>query len=301
MQDLAKVKYESLQSKFFKKDLTVAICSGICYGTYSAFLTLGMARGVWADWFGPNTAALSAFVLTYVLGALGSAVNDTVGGIWCLIEAAAQGKLGDVARCVKTKPGVVMMLCGIIICFLASAIIGGTSFSAVDSKVALGCLIGFISALGWGIEGCVAGFGTTMIDNKIGVTIRQCTSGLTNMIILIPVLCMIAGNIRLAPQLLKQAYTTPAMIFFVVSGLFCELSYSLWYKGNAMCGAALGMTCNGAFAFWGPFFCWILMGVICKESGWMLSPIQWIAAIIMFIGIFLIAMNPLDLLKRKES
>ncbi|EOS80916.1 hypothetical protein C817_01252 [Dorea sp. 5-2] len=353
MQDLAKAKYEELQSKFFKKGIKVAISSGICYGLYSAFLTLGMSRGVWADWFGPNSAALSAFVLTYVLGALGSAVNDTMGGILCLVESAAQGKLGDVARCVKTKPGIVMMLCGIIggpisatayviglqmagpmvipvtalcsaigallgyfifkqelnlrmiigiiICFIASAIIGGTSFNAIDSKVAFGCLIGFVSAFGWGIEGCVAGFGTSMIDNKIGVTIRQCTSGLVNMIVLIPILCVIAGNIGLAPQLLKEAYTTPAIVFFIVSGLFCELSYSLWYKGNAMCGAALGMTCNGAYSFWGPFFCWILMGVICKESGWMLSPVQWLAAVIMFVGIFLIAMNPLDLFKRKEN
>lgn len=353
MKDIAKIKYEQMQLKFFKKGLRVAISSGICYGLYSAFLTLGMARGIWAEWYGKGTALFSAFVLTYVLSALGSAINDTIGGIWCLITAAVKGKIGDVGRCLKTKPGAVMiicaliggpiastayviglqlagtmivpiaalnsaigallgyfvfkqklnrrMICGIIICFLASAIIGGTSFSAIDQKAAIGCLIAFVAALGWGIEGCVAGFGTTVIDNEIAVTIRQCTSGLANMIILIPLLCIIAGNIGLAPQLLKQAYTTPAIIFFVASGLFCELSYCLWYKGNAMCGAALGMACNGAYSFWAPFFTWILLGIICKEEGWSLTPIQWSAAILMFVGITLIAMNPMDLLKRKEA
>jgi len=351
--DIAKVKYRKMESNFFKKGLTIAIVSGMFYGLYSAFLTLGMSRGVWADWYGPNTAMLSAFVVTYMLGALGSAINDMLGGIWCLATASVKGKLSDFVRTLKTKPGAIMMICaliggpvastayvvglqlagsmvipitalcsaigallgrfvfhqklnarmiaGIIICFLASAVIGGTSLSAIDSRVALGCAIAFIAALGWGVEGVVAGFGTSMIDSEIGITIRQCTSGLANMIILVPLFAIMAGNIGLAPQLMGQALTSPAIVFFIVSGVFGALSYAFWYKGNAMCGAALGMTANGAYSFWGPFFCWILLGVIFKQDGWMLTSIQWVSAIVMIFGIMLIAMNPLDLLKKKEA
>ena len=144
------------------------------------------------------------------------------------------------------------MVAGIGICVLSSFMIGSTSLGgdAPEGRL-LGICIAFIAALGWGIEGCVAGYGTTLIDYEIGITIRQCTSGLSNLFILVPIFGIIAGNIGIAPHLTVQAFTSgPAMIFFVISGFFALFAYSLWYKGNSMCGAALGMACNGAFSFW---------------------------------------------------
>ena len=32
---------------------------------------MGMTKGVWADWYGANTAGLSAFVVAYLLAAIG--------------------------------------------------------------------------------------------------------------------------------------------------------------------------------------------------------------------------------------
>lgn len=346
---------KKLSSNFFKKGLIVGILSGMCYGLYSAFLTLGMANGVWADWYGPNTAALSAFVITYMLGSLGSALNDTISALWSMGIAAFKGKLGDYFRTLNTKPGRMMifaaliggpisstayvvalqmagsiiipitalcpaigailarilfkqkltprMLLGIGICFIASLMIGSTSMSAdAPENLLLGICIAFICALGWGLEGCVAGYGTSMIDYEIGITIRQSTSGLSNLIILVPLMAMMAGNSGLAPSLVVQAVTSgPAIIWFVVSGFFAVFAYSLWYKGNSMCGAALGMACNGAFSFWGPFFCWLVLGVFAGIEGWSLPPIAWAAAVVMAFGILVIAMNPLDLFRRKEA
>jgi hypothetical protein len=68
-----------------------------------------------------------------------------------------------------------------------------------------------------------------------------------------------------------------------------------------MCGAALGMSCNGMFSFWGPFWCWILLGVIYGIPGWTMPPVAWLAAVMMVVGIFTIAMNPLDLFKRERE
>ncbi|MEG0157240.1 MAG: hypothetical protein RR626_08220 [Anaerovoracaceae bacterium] len=345
---------QKLSSNFFKKGLMIAILSGMCYGLYSAFLTLGMTKGVWADWYGPNTAALSAFAITYLLGAVGSAVNDTCSAVWAFVMAAVKGKAGDFFRCLKTKPGRVMilaaliggpisstayvvglqmagsivipitalcpaigailarilfkqelnkrMMLGIAICVMASFLIGSTSIGddAPEGRL-LGICIAFIAALGWGIEGCVAGYGTTMIDYEIGITIRQATSGLSNLIILVPIFGLIAGDAKMSIGLAVDAFTSgEAMMFFVVSGFFALFAYSLWYKGNSMCGAALGMACNGAYSFWGPFFCWLVLGVVCGIDGWALPPIAWVAAIMMIFGILVIAMNPLDLFKKKE-
>lgn len=344
-----------LSSDFLRKGITIALFSGLMYGFYSAFLTLGMTKGVWSDWYGANTAGLSALVITYVLGALGSAVNDTCSAVWAMGYAAVKGKLGDFFRCLKTKPGAVMilaaliggpisstayvvalkmagsivipitalcpaigailgrilfkqelnkrMMLGIVICVLSSFMIGSTSISGDAPKgMFFGLCIAFIAALGWGFEGCVAGYGTSMIDSEIGITIRQATSGLSNLIILVPIFGMIfGGGVKSSAGLALQAFTSgPAMIWFALSGLCAFVSYMSWYNGNSMCGAALGMACNGTFSFWGPFCCWIVLGVISGMDGWSLPPIVWIAAVTMMFGILVIAMNPLDLFRKKE-
>ena len=166
----------------------------------------------------------------------------------------------------------------------------------------LGISIAFIAALGWGFEGCVAGYGTSMIDYEIGITIRQVTSGLANLFILLPILALLGGNSGLSVDLALQAFTSgSAMIWFAVAGLFAFISYMTWYRGNGMCGAALGMACNGTYSFWGPFSCWIILGVLAGMEGWGLPPIAWVAAVLMALGIFVIAMNPLDLFVKKEE
>jgi len=344
-----------LSSDFLKKGISIALFSGLMYGFYSAFLTLGMTKGVWGDWYGANTAGLSAVVITYVLGALGSAVNDTCSAVWAVIYATVKGKLGDFFRCLKTKPGAVMilaaliggpisstafvvalqmagsivipitalcpaigailgrilfkqkldkrMMLGIAICVVSSFMIGSTSIGGdAPAGMFLGICIAFIAALGWGFEGCVAGYGTSMIDSEIGITIRQATSGLSNLIILVPLFGMIFGDgIKFSTNLVSQAFTSgPAMIWFALSGLCAFVSYMSWYNGNSMCGAALGMACNGTYSFWGPFCCWIILGVIGGMYGWALPPIVWISAVLMMFGILVIAMNPMDLFKKKE-
>ncbi|MCX7884506.1 MAG: hypothetical protein N2448_05695, partial [Caloramator sp.] len=50
---------KKLSAQFFREGIIIALFSGLMYGFYSAFLTLGMKNGVWADWYGPNTEALS--------------------------------------------------------------------------------------------------------------------------------------------------------------------------------------------------------------------------------------------------
>lgn len=357
-QSLAKQKYNARRSAYAKKGVLIAIISGLLYGFYSAFLTKGMAVGIWDFWYYSGEAAISAFVCTYVLGAVGCAVNDTLAAVWMLIIAAVRGCLGDVFRCFKSKPGLMMflaalaggpiantayvigltmagpiaaaisalcapvgaiigrvflkqelnfrMVVGIIICFAAGCVLSGTTFDAVDMSAFLGMMIAFVAALGWGVEGAVGGYGVCMMDSQIGITIREITSGLSNIIIMVPLLSLIGlafggQGVGEGLGLLGQAFTDSSTLWLAASGLCCGLSFMLWYKGNSMCGAALGMTCNAMYSFWTPLCCWILMGLIFGEEGWMLSPIQWVMAIVIVFGIWLIAMNPLDLFKKQED
>lgn len=342
-----------LDSSFLKRGIVTATLSGMFYGTYTAFMTLAMTKGVWGQWTDKENPVLPAFAAVYLVAALGAATTDSCSAAWSVLISAAKGKLEDFGRCLKTKPGMIMvgaaliggplastcyvigiqmagsiivplsalcpaigailgrvlfkqnlnsrMLLGIGICLLASIMIGSTGLSAnAPDNLFLGLFFGFLAALGWGIEGCVCGYSSSLIDPDIGITIRQVTSGLSNLIILVPLFALIDDLNPLT--MISQSFTdTAAMPWFILAGLGAYFGFMLWYKGNAMCGAALGMSCNGAFSFWGPFFCWIVIGIAAEQPGWSLPLIAWIAAITMVAGIFTIAMNPLDLFRKKGN
>jgi len=347
-----------LSASFFKKGVILATLSGIFYGLYTAFVTLAMSTGVWGDWYGYNVAMLSAFTITFTIGALGSAINYTLSSVWGLGIAGFKGKVGEVWRSFNSKPGRILtiaaliggpistaayviglqlagsiivpiaalcpavgtllgkifykqhinkrMVFGLFVCFLAALLIGVQAIEPdAPPQMLLGIGIAFIAAVGWGFEGVVGGRATVMIDYEIGIVIRQVVSGLAGLVILFPLFALLGNMIDpdgvSAMQLFVDALTDgPAMLFFFVSSFFALYAFSLWYKGNAMCGTALGMALNGAFSFWGPFFCWIVLGLVVGQEGWDLSGLSWFAAVLMFVGILFIATNPMELFKKKE-
>lgn len=125
------------------------------------------------------------------------------------------------------------------------------------------------------------------------------------LLVAFPLLALIGGSIGDVPALAAAAFTDPSLVIFAIAGFFAMPAFSFWYKGNSMCGTALGMACNGMYAFWGPFFIWLIMGVLniggLSESYPPLALAQWVGAIIMIVGIFLIAVSPVDLLRKKEE
>lgn len=337
---------------FFRRGVTFAVMSGVCYGLYTGFLTLAETQGPWGDWFAGG-AGLSAFTVTFALAALAAGLNDLWSGIWSVASCAAHGQLADLGKTVRTRPGRVMMLCavvggpfatvcyvvglnsattagapgvivpiaalncaigavlgrilykqelaphtvaGIAVCLAAGALIGGASFAAIGPGALAGCLFAFLAAFGWGFEGCVAGFGTVLIDYRIGIAIRQVTAGVLELVAVFPALAAIGDGWGSVPALLGAAVGDPSLLIFAISGLFAMPAYSFWYKGNSMCGTALGMACNGMYAFWGPFFIWVILGLL--NVGGMgasyppLSATQWAGAVIMVLGIFVIAVSP---------
>lgn len=346
---------KALSSKFFKKGLGIGLFSGISYGIYSAFLTLGMSVGIWTTW-NESASQISghiAFLTVCLLSALGSSINDTSSAIWSIASCVARGRGSDFLRCIKSKPGVLIIiaalvggpiattayaislqmagtivtpvsaLCpaigailarifykqkitgrtalGIVICLVSSILIATASLTGdIADGIIGGLMFAFIAALGWGLEGCLAGYGTSLVDSEIGIAIRQLVSGVVNFIVIVPIFAFLIGDNSLTLELAKSALTDPSsLVFLVLGGLFAFLSFMSWYKANSMCGTALGMACNGTYTFFVPFFCWIILGLMFKIDGWELTPIIWASAILMMSGIFIMAVNPLDFFKKK--
>ena len=346
------------EKSYRKKGIFIALMSGFLYGGYTAFLTQGMASGIWVDYYGGTgvAAGLSAFAVVYTLSAVGAAVNDICSAVWSLIYAAIIGRLGDFTRSINTKPGRILilaaiiggpiastayviglqmagsiivpiaalnaaigaiigriiykqklsggMILGIVICFTAAVIIGlfgygipegglAGIFGNMSGEAVIGIIAAFCAALGWGIEGAVGGYACCMVDTEIAICIRQCTSGIVNAVILCSLLAMIGGDgIGSGLVLVGHALADgPSIWMFIVAGIFASWSFKFWYKGASMCGAALGMGCNGTYAFWGPLYCLVICGLIFGGEGWNIAWPGWVGAITMVIGIFVLAIS----------
>jgi hypothetical protein len=208
------------------------------------------------------------------------------------LNAAIGAIIGHFAFKQKTTKGMVV---GIIICFAAATLIGSSSMTDLNFSggAALGCLAAFIAAIGWGVEGAVGGYACCMVDTEIAIIIRQCTSGLVNAIILVSILSIMGGDgIGTGFHVLTACLTDmPSYWMLFVAGVFSSWSFKFWYKGAAMCGAALGMGCNGAYAFWGPFWCMIVCGFIFGHDGFVLPAVGWIGALVMVAGILILAIS----------
>ena len=339
---------QAQEKSFRKKGIFIALMSGFLYGGYTAFMTQGMATGVWVDFYGGTgvAAGISAFGLVYTLSAVGAAVNDICSAVWTLIYAAIIGRLGDFGRSLKTKPGRILivaaiiggpiastayvvglqmagsiivpiaalnaaigaiigrmifkqpltkgMVGGIVICFVAAVLIGSTGMSfgeGFSGEMLLGMIAAFCAALGWGIEGAVGGYACCMVDTEVAICIRQCTSGIVNAVIFCSLLAMIGGDgIGSGLALVGHALADgPSIWMFFIGGVFASWSFTFGYKGASMCGAALGMGCNGTYAFWGPFWCFIVCGLIFGTDGYAIPWQGWVGALIMVIGIFVLA------------
>ncbi|MFQ7472781.1 MAG: hypothetical protein ACLRLX_01080, partial [Anaerovoracaceae bacterium] len=196
------------------------------------------------------------------------------------------------------------MILGILICFSAAVIIGffgygipegGLSgiFANMSGQAGLGIAAAFVAALGWGIEGAVGGYACCMVDTEVAICIRQVTSGIVNGVILCSLLSLMGGDgIGSGLALVGHALVDgPSIWLFFIGGVFASWSFKFWYRGASMCGAALGMGCNGTYAFWGPFWCLIVCGLLFGGEGWNIAWPGWVGAILMVIGIFVLAIS----------
>lgn len=216
--------------------------------------------------------------------------------------AALNPAIGAIlARVLYKQPLGPRVIAGIAICVVAGVMIGSTGLTSEAAPgMALGLGLALIAALCWGIEGCVGGYATCMIDSQIAINIRQLVSGIGNLLIVLPILTVVCGEpLSQSYGFVAQAFTDgPSIIFFVVSGFAAYFSFMSWYRANAMCGTALGMAINGTYTFTAPLVTWIILGLILGNDGYALAPIAWIAAVVNLVGIFLIAVNPMEFFKK---
>ena len=175
---------------------------------------------------------------------------------------------------------------GMLICIAGAALISYVKPTGSYPHYTLGIICSFVAAFGWGLEGGLAAFGTSMLDSNVAINIREGVSGLAYLIIVIPLF----GALALYGQTLG---TGSVMIIIIVAALIAAVSFLTWYKANCMVGVATGTSLNITYVLFGAIFYVILLGSTITSA-------VIIGGILITIGAILVSMNPLDMFKKKE-
>lgn len=150
----------------------------------------------------------------------------------------------------------------------------------------LGVILAVFAAICWGLEGTISSFGGAMLDSEVTVTLRQLVSGLIQMIVIIPII----GATGLFTSMLASPLL---LLLLLISGTLVGISYTEWYRSNAMVGIAVGMSLNITYAFWG-----VLLSILFLHQPITVTIV--VGSIIIIAGAILVTTNPLDFFRKDE-
>lgn len=179
------------------------------------------------------------------------------------------------------------VMVGMVICIAGAVVIGYTPPSGDAPNFTLGLVCALIAAIGWGAEGTLSAFGTSVIDPNIAINIRQGFSGLFFIVIVLPVM----GGLGV---LGKVIITPLTMMVIAVAAVAAAASFLSWYKCNSMSGVAVGMALNSTYVMWG-----IMFSILLGQAE--ITPALVAGATLVTIGAILVAMDPRDMFKKKEA
>lgn len=158
------------------------------------------------------------------------------------------------------------------------AIIATSYTSTSVSGSALWGVLGALAAVaGWGCEAVILAWGMRddAVDNETALQIRETTSGLTYLVLVVP----LGGALNST----GQALTSPgAMGLVALAAAAGTASYLFYYKAIDLLGAARAMALNISYSAWAVLFAFLLQSIVP-------APIQIVLCVVILVGTVLAA------------
>ena len=172
----------------------------------------------------------------------------------------------------RMRPGQIIAL----LVALAAVAVSGWSSDAPTGSALLGVLGALGCVVGWGSEAVLLAWGMRddAVDNETALHIRQTTSGLTYLIIVIPV----SGALHFA----AGATISTATAIIALAALTGAASYLFYYKAIDTIGASRGMALNISYSAWAVVFALVLQRTVP-------SALQIVCCVVTLVGTVLAA------------
>ena len=158
------------------------------------------------------------------------------------------------------------------------AIIATSYTSTSVSGSALWGVLGALAAVvGWGCEAVILAWGMRddAVDNETALQIRETTSGLTYLVLVVPLGGALSST--------GQALTSPgAMGLVALAAAAGTASYLFCYKAIDLLGAARAMALNISYSAWAVLFAFLLQSIVP-------APVQIVLCVVILVGTVLAA------------
>ncbi|NPE29943.1 DMT family transporter [Methanococcoides sp. SA1] len=151
--------------------------------------------------------------------------------------------------------GILVIIAGGLTIFVGGAITEITS----GSISYLGYVGGAMAALGWGIEGAIAGKGLDIAEPDVGITIRFLGENLLYWVILIPIAAF-AGFPILKYALM--AFNPLSIIVLGFAGITFGYCYVCWYKSFPLIGVGRGQGIGNLYGLCAVIFMYLFMAQV---------------------------------------
>ena len=165
-------------------------------------------------------------------------------------------------------------------------------YLSADTTVTGDPIIGLLGALaavfGWGSEAvlCAWGMRDDAVDNETALQIRETTSALVYLIVVLPIFGAWAFTWNAIPN--------PGTAVVALAALAGTCSYLFYYKGISVIGAARGMALNISYSAWAVLFGLILLGTVP-------GPVEIVCCIAILCGTILAACDWGELFGTKKA
>ncbi len=176
---------------------------------------------------------------------------------------------------------------GLAACLIAVATLSFNPDETVPGNWVLGIVGALVCVLGWGTEACIISYALRFgeADDECCLQIRQTTSAVTYMAVILPVL----GGWGCA----VNAMMSDAMPWIALAALFGTVSYLFYYKAIDRIGAAKSMALNISYSGW-------VIPISLIVLGSMPSPLGVACALVIIVGSIVAATDVRELVGGRE-
>lgn len=144
---------------------------------------------------------------------------------------------------------------------IAVILIGGASiyapgllgeFANPGGGVWLGYLGGIMAAVGWGVEGAIAGRALDVSDPDIGITLRFAAEVFYWIFLILPAIALFSGADVMF--LISATFNFSAMLWIVLAGVSFAFCYVAWYKSFPLIGVGRGQAIAALYGVFAVIF-----------------------------------------------
>ncbi|MGO4811967.1 EamA family transporter [Cupriavidus sp. 2MCAB6] len=176
-------------------------------------------------------------VFAAIAGLLYPIIGASIARIWYNEKITMRAALG------------ILVIVGGGIAIYAPGILGELSGASTRHTSWLGYLGGAMAAIGWGVEGALAGRALDVTDPDCGITVRFTAESIYWLCLVLPALALF-GDVDVI-HLIIQTWNLKAITWLLLAGITFGFCYVSWYKSFPLIGVGRGQAIAalyGAFA-----------------------------------------------------